>query len=153
MMGSRLTHVRELKAQVDKLTEENHTLRDELGALKAHLDLAMLALADLQAGEELEIWDGWNLILSADKVAKSREELLAQAKASGKRVWIVYDGHDENVKVDGKVRISYTGGKGEQRADKFICAFLRCVKYLGVDNKITLRTFDKALLASTSTRG
>ena len=43
LMGSRVAHVRELKAEIAKLRDDNAALRDELAALKAHFDLALLA--------------------------------------------------------------------------------------------------------------
>ena len=145
--SAQLTHVRELQTALKKAAAENAALHDELDALKAHFDLALLAAMDLKDGEPLEIWDGWNLILGAKKEAKDRADLIAQAKASGKRVWIVLDGHDENVKLDGNVRISYTGGEGEHRADKFIVDFVRMAKYLGLADRVTVRTHDKDFLA------
>ena len=141
--SAQLTHVRELQTALTKAAAENAALHDELDAMKAHFDLALLAAMDLKNGEPLEIWDGWNLILGAKKEAKDRADLIAQAKASGKRVWIVLDGHDENVKLDGSVRISYTGGEGEHRADKFIIDFVRMAAYLGLADRLTVRTNDK----------
>ena len=143
IMGSRVAHVRELKAEIEKLKHENAALRDERDSLKAHFDLALLAAMDLKGGEPLEIWDGWNLILGAQKEAKDRADLIAQAKASGKRVWIVFDGHDESVALDGNVRVSYTGGKGEHRADKLIVDFVRVAAYLGLASGLSVRTNDK----------
>ena len=141
--SAQLTHVRELQTALTKAAAENAALHDELDSLKAHFDLALLAAMDLKNGEPLEIWDGWNLILGAKKEAKDRADLIAQAKASGKRVWIVLDGHDENVKLDGNVRISYTGGQGEHRADKFIIDFVRMAAYLGLTANLSVRTNDK----------
>ena len=141
--SAQLTHVRELRTALTKAAAENAALRDELDSLKAHFDMALLAAMDLKNGEPLEIWDGWNLILGAKKEAKDRADLIAQAKASGRRVWIVLDGHDENVKLDGNVRISYTGGQGEHRADKFIIDFVRMAAYLGLADKVSVRTNDK----------
>ena len=143
IMGAHVAHVRELKAEVAALKAENAALREERGALTAHFDLALLAATDLRNGEDLEIWDGWNLILGSHKVAKDRAELLALARATGRRVWIVLDGHDENVKLDGNVRISYTGGQGEHRADKFIIDFVRMAAYLGLADRVSVRTNDK----------
>ena len=144
IMGSRVAHVRELKTEIEKLKAENAALRDERDSLKAHFDLALLAAMDLKDGEPLEIWDGWNLILGAQKEAKDRDDLIAQAKASGKRVWIVLDGPDENVHLLGaNVRVSYTGGKGEHRADKFITDFVRMARYLGLADRVSVRTNDK----------
>ena len=143
-MGSRVTHVRELKTEIEKLKAENAALRDERDSLKAHFDLALLAAMDLKDGEPLEVWDGWNLILGAQKEAKDRADLIARAKASGKRVWIVFDGHDESVQFAGRnVRVSYTGGQGGHRADKFIVDFVRMAAYLGLADRLTVRTNDK----------
>ena len=142
--SAQLTHVRELQTALAKAAAENAALRGELDALKAHFDLALLAAMDLKDGEPLEIWDGWNLILGAQKEAKDRDDLIAQAKASGKRVWIVLDGPDENVHLLGaNVRVSYTGGQGEHCADKFITDFVRMAKYLGLADRISVRTNDK----------
>ena len=146
-MGSRLARVRELQTALGKAAAENAALHNELDSLKAHFDMALLAAMDLKSGEALEIWDGWNLILGAQKEAKDRADLVAQAKASGKRVWIVLDGHDENVVLDGRVRVSYTGGEGEHRADKFIVDFVRMAKYLGLADRVSVRTHDKDFLA------
>lgn len=146
LMGSRVAHVRELKTEIAKLRDDNAALRDELAALKAHFDLALLAAEDLRAATRLEIWDGWNLILGAKKEAKDRADLLAQAEArsgNGVKVWIVYDGKDENVSSRGDVRVSYTGGSGPHRADKFICDYLRMAKYLGLADRVIVRTNDK----------
>jgi len=144
--ASQLTRVRELRTAIEKLAAENAALRDERDALKAHFDLALLAAQDLRNGETLEIWDGWNLVLGAKKEARDRADLIAQAKASGKRIWIVFDGHDENVRQDGLVRVSYTGGQGEHRADRFICDFVRMAAYLGLADKVAVRTNDKDFL-------
>ena len=142
--SAQLTHVRELQTALKKAAAENSALRGELDSLKAHFDKALLAAMDLRDGEPLEIWDGWNLILGAQKEAKDRADLIAQAKATGRRVWIVLDGQDENVHLLGaNVRLSYTGGAGAHRADKFICDFIRMAKYLGLSDRITVRTNDK----------
>ena len=142
--SAQLTRVRELQTALTKAAAENTALHNELDSLKAHFDMALLAAMDLKDGEPLEIWDGWNLILGAKKEAKDRADLIAQAKASGKRVWIVLDGHDENVHLLGaNVRVSYTGGTGAHRADKFICDFVRMAKYLGLADRVTVRTNDK----------
>ena len=144
ILGSRVAHVRELKTEIERLKAENAALRDERDSLKAHFDLALLAATDLQDDGPMELWDGWNLILGAKKEARDRPDLIAQAKATGRRVWIVFDGHDENVHLLGaNVRVSYTGGQGEHRADKFIVDFVRMAAYLGLADKVTVRTNDK----------
>ena len=148
ILGARVAHVRELRAEVERLKAENAALREASASLRAHFDLALLAAADLRDGGELEVWDGWNLILGSAKEARGRDELVARAQACGRRVWIVFDGPDEAVRrVDARVRVSYTGGTGEQRADRLICDFVRMAAFLGLADRVTVRTHDKALLA------
>ena len=55
ILGSRVAHVRELKAEIESLKAENAALRDERDSLKAHFDLALLAAMDLRDGEPLKI--------------------------------------------------------------------------------------------------
>ena len=148
IIGSRAVKVRELKTQIEKLTAENQRLRLENESLKSHFDLALQAALELRDGESLEIWDGWNLILGARKEAKDREDLVAQAQASGKRIWIVFDGPEESVRIFGKVRVSYTGGTGAHRADRLICDFVRMAAYLGLSDRLTVRTHDKDFLSA-----
>lgn len=151
MIGERIAHIRELKTEIEKLKTENGQLREEVASLWAHFDLALLSAQELRtlpAGGRLEIWDGWNLILGAQKEARDRADLLEQARRAtaadeSLRVWIVLDGPQERVKQEGRVRLSYTGGTGEHRADKFICDYLRMAKYLGLVNRVVVRTNDK----------
>ena len=153
ILGSRVAHVRELKAALAQEKAAGAALRDELAALKAHLDFALLAAEDLRAlppGGRLEIWDGWNLVLGAKKEARDRDDLVAQAKArlaapgaEELRVWIVFDGPEESVANDGRLRVSYTGGTGEHRADRLVTAFARMAAYLGFSDRLAVRTNDK----------
>lgn len=151
LLGAQVTHLRELKAEIAKLKAENAALRDELGTLTAHFDQALLASADLQDLPEdgcLELWDGWNLVLGAQKEAKDRADLFAQAKERlaarpSDRIWIVLDGHDESVRNEGRLRVSYTGGTGAHRADRFIVDFVRMAAYRGLAGRIRVRTNDK----------
>ena len=151
MLGAQVLRLRELKAEVSKLRAENTSLRDELHSLTSHFGQALLASADLRGlpeGGVLEIWDGWNLILGANRVAKDRDELLAQARAHVEahpcdRVWIVLDGRDEHVSNGDGVRVSYTGGTGKHRADRFIVDFVRMAAYLGLADRVCVRTNDR----------
>ena len=143
ILGSRVAHVRELQTALAKVKAENAALHDANAALTAHLDLAFLALADLRAlppGGRLEIWDGWNLILGSQKEAPDRAALVAQARAR-----LTADGADEAVDSDGRLRVSYTGGTGAQRADRFIVAFVRAAAYLGLGDRLSVRTNDREL--------
>lgn len=165
MIGAKIAKARELRIENEKLRKDNAALKSEMEALKAHFDLALVAAKDLEQGE-LELWDGWNLILGAKKEAKDKLELVAQAKVKVKgegqgegegqgqgeqrKIWIVFDGKDENVVEEEGVRITYTGGEGAQRADRFIVDFVRMAKYLGLRDKVKVRTNDKELLRKVS---
>ena len=149
--AARLVRVRELQTALTKAAAENLRLKTENEMLFAHFDLAVLAANDLAAlppDGRLVIVDGWNMILGANKVAKDRAELLAQAKAHVAEhpsdfVWIVLDGPRASSSVDGRVRVSYTGGVGAHRADKFICDFLKMARFRGDIRRIEVRTDDK----------
>ena len=151
ILGSRVAHLRELKTEIEKLKAENARLHDENQALKSHFDMALLAAEDLRGLSpegKLIIIDGWNQILGAQKVASNPEELINQARRYlGDRphdfVWIVFDGPKENARNEGRLRISYTGGTGPHRADRFIVDFVRMAKYLGLSDRIEVRTDDK----------
>ena len=149
--AARLVRVRELQTALTKAAAENLRLKTENEMLFAHFDLAVLAANDLAAlppDGRLVIVDGWNLILGANKVAKDRAELVAQAKAHVAEhpsdfVWIVLDGPHASSRVDGRVRVSYTGGVGAHRADKFICDFLKMARFRGDIRRVEVRTDDK----------
>ncbi len=149
--AARLTRVRELQTALTKASAENTRLREENEMLKAHFELAVLAAEDLAAlpeGGKLIIVDGWNMILGAQKEARDRTDLVAQAKAHvdanpSDFVWIVLDGPRQSSRVDGRVRVTYTGGVGAHRADKFICDFLRMARFKGDLSRIEVRTNDK----------
>ena len=151
IMDSRVAHVRELKTEVARLRAENASLRAENEELSHHLDLAMLAAEDLRGlspDGKLVIVDGWNLVLGAENEARTPAELIEQAKrhlgdCPQDFVWIVFDGPRENSRVEGRLRVSYTGGTGPHRADKFICDFLRMARFRGDISKIVVKTHDK----------
>ncbi|MGN0855040.1 MAG: hypothetical protein ACI4R9_05935 [Kiritimatiellia bacterium] len=149
--GARVVHLRELKTEIGKLKADNARLREENAALANHFDLALLAAEDLRTlpeGGRMVILDGWNLILGAQKEAHTPDELIAQAKAylaghPSDRMWIVFDGPRENAFNEGRLRVSYTGGAGAHRADRFIIDFIRMARYRGDLSKLEVRTHDK----------
>ena len=151
ILDSRVAHVRELKTEVARLRAENASLRAENEELSHHLDLAMLAAEDLRGlspDGKLVIVDGWNLVLGAENEAKSPSELIEQAKrhlgdCPQDFVWIVFDGPRENSRVEGRLRVSYTGGTGPHRADRFICDFIRMARFRGDISRIVVKTHDK----------
>ena len=154
MMGARVAHVRELKSEIESLRGKNTSLRAEIESLRAHFDLALLAAEDLRRlpeGGRLEVWDGWNLVLGAKKEAHDRDDLVRQARRKTKEqpglfVWIVFDGPRVNSRVEGSVRISYTGGEGSQRADRMIIDYVRMAVWLGLGDKVSVRTNDRDFL-------
>lgn len=154
ILGSRVAHVRELKTEVERLKADNQRLRDENAALSAHFELALVAAQDLRtlpAEGKYLIVDGWNLILGAGRQAGDPADLVARIKAElatrpDDFAWIVFDGPKENAWQDGRVRVSYTGGTGQHRADRFICDFMRMAKYLGLSERIEVRTHDRDFL-------
>ncbi|MCR5413542.1 MAG: hypothetical protein K6F50_02285 [Kiritimatiellae bacterium] len=154
ILGSRVIHIRELKAEIEKLRSENARLRDENAGLLSHFDLALLAAVDLRTlpeGGRLVVVDGWNMILGAGKTARNPAELESRyrehlASHPADLVWIVYDGPREAVKTDGRLRLSWTGGTGPHRADRFICDFLRMARFRGDVSKIEVVTCDRDFL-------
>lgn len=155
IIGARAVHIRELKAEIAKLRAENQRLRDEAQSLKTHFDLALVAARDLDSlgeGGRIVVLDGWNMILGSQRTAMSREELVRQAKAMAAanpndRVWIVFDGPHASSAVEDGVRITYTGGTGPHRADRFVCDFLRMARWLGAADRVEVRTGDRDFLA------
>jgi hypothetical protein len=155
MVSSKLIHLRELKNEVAKLKEENLALRNENASLRNHMREAVLATSDLNnlVGDgKFVIVDGWNLILGAKRTAKNLEELISQMKQrleerSDDFIWIILDGPRENTTLLPRMRITYTGGEGVQRADKMICDYLRMANFAGKISKVEVLTRDKKLIA------
>ena len=151
ILSSRVAHVRELKSEIERLNAENLELRNENTQLKGHFAMALLAAEDLRNLPEegrFIIVDGWNAVLGATKDAENPKGLISLYKRHlednpSDFVWIVFDGHTENSKVEGRLRVSYTGGEGLHRADRFICDFLRMAKFSGGLSRIDVRTRDK----------
>ena len=151
ILSSRVAHVRELKSEIERLKAENLELRNENTQLKGHFAMALLAAEDLRNLPEegrFIIVDGWNAVLGATKDAENPKGLISLYKRHlednpSDFVWIVFDGHTENSRVEGRLRVSYTGGGGLHRADRFICDFLRMAKFSGGLSRIDVRTRDK----------
>ncbi len=151
ILGSRVAHIRELKVELQRVKAENMRLREENVQLKEHFDMALLASCDLlnlpKEGKFIVV-DGWNAVLGAEKVAHNSAELIKKYEDHVEKnpydfVWIVFDGHRENSRTYSRIRISYTGGQGLHRADRFICDFLRMAKFSGRLDSIKVVTCDK----------
>lgn len=152
----RVMRVRALKDENARLKAELARLSAAHAALESHVAIAVLAARDatmLPPGGEIMIFDGWNILLGArsSKRFHDREELLAAAAAYVRSrpaafAWIVYDGTKESASVPTPhVRVSYTGGEGEQRADRLILDFLRMMSLSGQDVHPVLVTGDLEL--------
>ena len=88
------------------------------------------------------------MILGSQKEARDRDDLVRQAREHiaanpSDFVWIVLDGPRQASIADGRIRITYTGGVGAHRADRFICDFLRMARLRGDVKRIEVRTNDK----------
>lgn len=155
-IAARIGEGRKLRDELERLRRENQELRAENASLAAHLELAAVALRELgemEAGGKLHLVDGWNLILGAHKEAHSRDGLKAKwleflAANPADRAWIVFDGPRESIANDGRLRVSYTGGSGAHRADRFINDFCRAARYLGLEGKIQVHSYDKEVGAN-----
>ena len=151
-IAARLNEARKLREEHAALKRENAHLRDEIASLEAHLDLAQTVLTDLGAeGRHLVLVDGWNLILGAGSRYRTREALAAHyaelVESDPKLVaWIILDGPKANTSGQGRLRITYTGGTGSQRADRFIQSVVRAAGFLGLGDKVAIHTKDKDLL-------
>ncbi|MBR1870903.1 MAG: NYN domain-containing protein [Kiritimatiellae bacterium] len=150
---SRVVHVRELK---DKVAELNAALADavrERDWLRSRFEMAVAAALEadtLPSGGMFIVVDGWNAILNtrlhslAALEERCKEHLAANARD---KVWIVLDGksEDSTSSAGGRLHVSYTGGEGEQRADRLITAFLRALKFAGRKMPVEVVTDDKKL--------
>ncbi len=136
---ARVAHVRELKDKLAKVTAELSSVRAELESLREHMSLAVLAAKDIDAlgdNRTLVIVDGWNVALNSVTGADWKEKRAKLIKFSHWItntyreffIWIVFDGATIGGSCENNVRISYTGGNGNHRADKMICDFLRMLK-------------------------
>ena len=132
---------------------ENAALRERCALLENHLAIAAAAAADLAATRgRFFLVDGWNLVLGSQRTAKSREELFESARRHLAAnpldfIWVVLDGKDDNCAQEGHLRVSYTGGEGPQRADRFILDFIRCARLTCGVSRIHVATHDKKLAA------
>ena len=172
---ARVARVRELKTALAEAKERLARVEDERDSLLAHFDLALVALHDFeQLGEasQLHIIDGWNAILRHRNVSKLTSEEISKLKADylaslgivpkpstpnfqpATRIWIVFDGSEENSYRSGAYRVTYTGGTGPHRADRLILDYVHAVRILGLDtSRITVDTADKALAKKLAALG
>ena len=153
---TRVTHVRELKAEVARLKEELARAREARESLDHHFTLALAAARDAERmppDAELLIVDGWNAVigtrrLDADARHAGRDRLVETLRARVAadprlHVWALFDGAEMNAEAEGRLRVGYTGGAGAHRADRMVCDYLRMRKLLGLNHPVTVVTDDK----------
>ena len=151
MQDLHVARIRALKDEVARLKAELARAREEHDSLRRHFALALLAAQDAERiGPDgtLLIVDGWNAILGSENVGGQRDRLTQLARAwlaahPADRAWIVFDGHEANGSVEGRLRVSYTGGTGAHRADRLVCDYLRMRRYAGASGNVTVVTNDK----------
>lgn len=163
IQDARVVHVRELKAEVARLNAELGHAHEELASLRGHLDLALLAARDAEGlTEDATFWivDGWNALLGSESILSAVEKhlrpdqkvdvlrarvraWLSEAAHQADKAWIVLDGPHPGGVVDGRLRVSWTGGTGAHRADRFICDYLRMRKFAGTHGRVVVITADQ----------
>lgn len=161
MRDTRVAHVRTLKAENTQLRERLARLQAEHEALESHLALALLAARDSAAlpdDGKILLLDGWNILLGARTTKngatprpRTREALAHHARDYARAhadtfVWLVFDGENAAAHTPcPRMRISYTGGTGAQRADRLILDFLNMMRLSGARATALLVTGDHAL--------
>jgi len=162
----RVLRIRELKDENARLKAEIARLSAVNAAMEKHVALAVLSARDaamLPKDGSIVILDGWNIILGARPKSiagsvdfnapriRDRDALMSEAIQYADAhqdtfVWIVYDGAEESAAMSApRVRISYTGGEGSQRADRLIIDFLRMLSLSGQAVHAILVTADRDL--------
>lgn len=161
LQATQLTHVRELKTENARLRAALAQARSELDAVRSHFAHALAAARDaetLPPDGRLLVVDGWNALLGSASLLTQEEKrqtpsekearlaALAQAWLAAHpqdRVWIVFDGARVDGRSDGRLRLTFTGGTGAHRADRFVCDYLRLRRFAGATHNILVATEDK----------
>ena len=156
MRDARIAHVRELKAEVARLKAELAAAQQACATWEHHFALALAAARDvdrLPPGGVLRVLDGWNIVFNSKFKGEGdahlgKQRLIDAVRAYAPQhpnefVWLVFDGADANADAEGNFRVSYTGGEGEQRADRFVTDYLRLLRLEGRHVPVTVVTNDK----------
>ena len=90
--------------------------------------------------------------------AQKEERLCALARAwladhPADRVWIVFDGGRADARLDGRLRVTFTGGSGPHRADRMVCDYLRMRRVAGATYPVAVLTEDKDFRRSAASLG
>ncbi len=157
IQDSRLTHVRELKAEIVRLKAELAAADSACREWESHFALALAAAHDadnLPPGGSILAIDGWNVVFNSrfkhdGDAHEGKRRLIDAVRAYARAhaevfVWLVFDGCDENAAVEGNCRVSYTGGDGEHRADRLMTDYVRMMHLTGRKAAVTVVTNDKS---------
>ena len=154
ILASRFARVKEYRDEIARLRAENLRLQSEIDAQQKHFAIALMAAVDFALLPEdglFIIVDGWNIALGDGHRRRTPKMMRSIARRYLKLhphdfVWIVWDGPDEGGTQSERLRMSWTGGIGKQRADRFICDFLRLANWRGLAKRIRLLSTDRQLL-------
>lgn len=153
ILASRFARIREMREEIACLHKENLRLRGEAEAMQCHFALALMAAVDLAVLPKdglFIIVDGWNIALGGRRrrTPKKIRDLARRYLEMHKRdfIWIVWDGPEEGGTQRDRLRMSWTGGTGKQRADRLICDFIRMANWRGQVKRIRLLTSDRELV-------
>ena len=153
---ARVARVRELKDEVARLKAELAAAQQACAMWSIHFATALAAARDvdrLPPGGVLRVLDGWNIVFNSKFKGEGdahlgKQRLIDAVRAYAPQhpnefVWLVFDGADANADAEGNFRVSYTGGEGEQRADRFVTDYLRLLRLEGRHVPVTVVTNDK----------
>ena len=172
IFDSRVRRVRELETALKAERCARAGAEQKLAESLARISEAALALSDARlaaasapGGVSILIVDGHNLLFArpgANSSEKERRESLIEdmrryaapdGPAEAALVWLVFDGPGISGREYGRLRVSYTGGEGPQRADRLILDYLRALRLSGAVASPALVTSDAALAAGAARLG
>ena len=156
LQDTRVARVRELKGEVARLKAELVAIRQDCDIWRTRFSEALAAMRDtdrLPPDGSILILDGWNIVFNSKfksdgDLHLGKQHLIDAVRTYSqnnlsKFMWLVFDGEDANAIAKGNFRISYTGGTGEQRADRMICDYIRALRFEGNATPVTVVTYDK----------